>query len=154
MTGEKTGPAEQWGDRIRQAYEDADAQLRTEYDRSLPFQDAMFDRWERARKLGFGDKTSIYNSAVIFGSVFGREGNLDRSVCRVGRCGRRHSHREHRFDFMRCPYLYARHDCLGLERWCNRPAAWCRFDRRSLLHRQPERHNRGRHHRGRMRHCG
>lgn len=69
MTSEKSVPAEPWGDRIRQAYEDADARLRNEYDRSLPFQDAMFDRWERARKLGFGDKASIYNSAVIFGSV-------------------------------------------------------------------------------------
>lgn len=69
MTGEKTVSAEPWGDRIRQAYEETDSQLRREYDRSLPFQDAMFDRWERARKLGFGEKASIYNSAVIFGSV-------------------------------------------------------------------------------------
>ncbi len=69
MTREKKVPAEPWGDRIRQAYEDADTQLRREHDRSLPFQDAMFDRWERARKLGFGAKASIYNSAVIFGSV-------------------------------------------------------------------------------------
>lgn len=69
MTGEKTVPTAPWGDRIRQAYEDEDARLRNEYDRSLPFQDAMFDRWERARKLGFGEKASIYNSAVIFGSV-------------------------------------------------------------------------------------
>jgi len=69
MSGEKTVPAEPWGDRIRQAYEDEDARLRREHDRSLPFQDAMFDRWDRARKLGFGEKASIYNSAVIFGSV-------------------------------------------------------------------------------------
>lgn len=59
----------QWTDGIRQAYETADRKLRQEFDRSLPFQDALFDRWERARSLGFGEKASIYNSAVVFGNV-------------------------------------------------------------------------------------
>lgn len=62
------GP-ERWAEGIRQAYEDADDRLRQQFDRSLPLQDALFDRWERARKLGFGEGTSIYNSAVIFGPV-------------------------------------------------------------------------------------
>ena len=28
--------------------------------RSLPFADGLFDRWERARRLGFGEGASIY----------------------------------------------------------------------------------------------
>lgn len=40
-----------------------------EYGRSLPFADELFDRWERARSLGFGAGTSIYDSALVFGAV-------------------------------------------------------------------------------------
>lgn len=40
-----------------------------EYNRSLPFADMLFDRWERAKILGFGDKTSIYDSSVVLGNV-------------------------------------------------------------------------------------
>ena len=29
----------------------------------------MFDRFERAEKLGFGEKSSIYNSALVYGDV-------------------------------------------------------------------------------------
>ena len=29
----------------------------------------MIDRWERAKKLGFKEKASIYNSAFVFGQV-------------------------------------------------------------------------------------
>jgi acetyltransferase-like isoleucine patch superfamily enzyme len=56
-------------DQIRAAYEARDRELRGEFNRSLPFQDAMDDRWKRAQRLGFGDGTSIYNSATIFGDV-------------------------------------------------------------------------------------
>ncbi len=40
-----------------------------EHDRSLPFAEELFDRWERARRLGFGAGTSIYDSALVFGDV-------------------------------------------------------------------------------------
>ncbi|MBL4722063.1 MAG: acyltransferase [Alphaproteobacteria bacterium] len=56
-------------DQIRGAYETRDQELRQKFNRSLSFQDAMDDRWERAKRLGFGDGTSIYNSATIFGDV-------------------------------------------------------------------------------------
>lgn len=46
-----------------------EAELKTRYDRSLPFADGLFDRWERARRLGFGDGASIYDSACVFGDV-------------------------------------------------------------------------------------
>lgn len=46
-----------------------DVALREQWDRSLPFADALFDRWDRARSLGFGEGTSVYDSAAFFGSV-------------------------------------------------------------------------------------
>jgi len=39
------------------------------YDRSLPFADELFDRWERAKFLGFGEGTRIYDSCYVFGDV-------------------------------------------------------------------------------------
>lgn len=37
--------------------------------RSLPFSDLVVDRWEKARALGFGEGTSIYDSSYVFGNV-------------------------------------------------------------------------------------
>lgn len=42
-------------------------ELERQFDRSLPFADELFDRWERARILGFGEGSSIYDSALVFG---------------------------------------------------------------------------------------
>jgi acetyltransferase-like isoleucine patch superfamily enzyme len=50
-------------------YYELDENLRSKWNRSLPFADAVFDRWERAKRLGFGDGASIYNSAFVFGKV-------------------------------------------------------------------------------------
>ena len=46
-----------------------ETELKAQYNRSLPFADGLFDRWERARRLGFGDGASIYDSACVFGDV-------------------------------------------------------------------------------------
>jgi acetyltransferase-like isoleucine patch superfamily enzyme len=50
-----------------------DARLRTDmrdrFNRDLPFEELVHDRWERARSLGFGDGTSVYASAYIYGDV-------------------------------------------------------------------------------------
>lgn len=54
---------------IRALYEQVDEDLRSRWDRSLPLQDGLLDRWERASRLGFGPDASIYNSAVVLGSV-------------------------------------------------------------------------------------
>jgi acetyltransferase-like isoleucine patch superfamily enzyme len=54
---------------LRQLHAQQDETLRDRYARSLPLNDALFDRWERARRLGFGEGTSIYHSAYIFGDV-------------------------------------------------------------------------------------
>ncbi len=43
--------------------------MKEEWDRVLPFQELISDRWERARFLGFGEGTSIYESSLVFGDV-------------------------------------------------------------------------------------
>lgn len=35
--------------------------------RSLPMGELFTDRWEKARSLGFGEKTSIYDSSIVMG---------------------------------------------------------------------------------------
>lgn len=42
---------------------------RAQHERSLPLADYLSDRWDRARYLGFGVGTSIYDSSVVLGRV-------------------------------------------------------------------------------------
>lgn len=46
-----------------------DEHKRAEWDRSLPIPELLNDRWARAKRLGFGDRASIYDSAVVLGDV-------------------------------------------------------------------------------------
>ena len=39
------------------------------YQRTLPLADYVVDRWEKASLLGFGEGSSIYDSAFVFGEV-------------------------------------------------------------------------------------
>ena len=39
------------------------------FKRSLPLADYVVDRWEKARELGFGEGTSIYDSVLVLGDV-------------------------------------------------------------------------------------
>lgn len=50
-----------WSERRRQ--------IAQQYGRSLPFGDYVVDRWEKARALGFGEGTSIYDTSHVFGDV-------------------------------------------------------------------------------------
>ena len=43
--------------------------VHAQHNRSLPFADYVVDRWEKARELGFGEGTSIYDSALVLGDV-------------------------------------------------------------------------------------
>ena len=49
------------------------AELRRDVDarwqRTLPMADYLVDRWEKAKALGFGERASIYDSAVVMGDV-------------------------------------------------------------------------------------
>jgi len=52
---------------LNQAYRDIDRDLREKFDRSLPLNDALVDRWERAETLGFGKGSSVYGSCSVLG---------------------------------------------------------------------------------------
>jgi acetyltransferase-like isoleucine patch superfamily enzyme len=45
------------------------SQVISQFNRVLPFGDYISDRWEKARSLGFGEGSSIYDSAHVFGDV-------------------------------------------------------------------------------------
>jgi acetyltransferase-like isoleucine patch superfamily enzyme len=42
---------------------------RDKFNRVLPFGDYFTDRWEKAKYLGFGEGTSVYDNVVIIGDV-------------------------------------------------------------------------------------
>ena len=54
---------------VRQFFVNARAALRDRYRRTLPFGEYVGDRWEKARFLGFGEGSSIYDSALVFDDV-------------------------------------------------------------------------------------
>lgn len=45
------------------------AEVDAAWQRTLPFGDYVVDRWEKARLLGFGSGTSIYDSSLVLGQV-------------------------------------------------------------------------------------
>jgi acetyltransferase-like isoleucine patch superfamily enzyme len=42
---------------------------RARFDRVLPFGDYLVDRWDKARMLGFGEGSSVYDSCLVIGPV-------------------------------------------------------------------------------------
>ncbi len=44
-------------------------EVAAKFNRTLPFGDYIVDRWEKARELGFGEGTSIYDSSLVMGDV-------------------------------------------------------------------------------------
>ena len=60
-------------DDLLSALHSLDSRLRAEtierWDRDLPFDELAFDRWERARRLGFGEGASVYHNTYVYGDV-------------------------------------------------------------------------------------
>ena len=56
-------------DQVRQLHTHLSAEKRKDWSRDVPFEELLFDRWERARTLGFGEEASIYQSSYVFGDV-------------------------------------------------------------------------------------
>ena len=54
---------------LRTMYDQLRAELRSRWDRDLPFEEILFDRWERAASLGFGEGSSIYHNSYVYGDV-------------------------------------------------------------------------------------
>jgi len=53
----------------REMYLRLQAETRQRWQRDLPIEEMIFDRWERAKSLGFGRGTSIYHNSYVFGDV-------------------------------------------------------------------------------------
>jgi len=49
-------------------------EMKEHWQRAVPFGDELFDRWERAAFLGFGQGVSIYDSSLVLGDVQVGEG--------------------------------------------------------------------------------
>jgi len=54
---------------LRELHQRLDRETRDQWDRSLPLQELLSDRWERARALGFGQEASIYAASYLYGDV-------------------------------------------------------------------------------------
>ena len=56
-------------DSILAIYEKLRTRMRQRWQRDLPFSELLFDRWERAKSLNFGEGTSIYHNSYVYGNV-------------------------------------------------------------------------------------
>lgn len=54
---------------LKKLYESLREEMRSKWDRDLPLEELLFDRWERAATLGFGKGTSIYHNSYVYGDV-------------------------------------------------------------------------------------
>ena len=54
---------------IRKLHVELRDDIMGKFARSLPLADELTDRWERARFLGFGEDTTIYDSVLVIGNV-------------------------------------------------------------------------------------
>ncbi len=56
-------------EQLKALYEHIDDAFIADLNRSVSFGDVFVDRWERAKKLGFGERTNIYDSSLVIGDV-------------------------------------------------------------------------------------
>ena len=56
-------------DGLREVWAARRAEVDARFARTLPLGDYVVDRWEKARRLGFGEGASIYDSALVLGEV-------------------------------------------------------------------------------------
>jgi acetyltransferase-like isoleucine patch superfamily enzyme len=52
---------------FKHLYQKLDEGFIEQFSRSLPIAELLNDRWERAKRLGFGNGSSIYDSSLVFG---------------------------------------------------------------------------------------
>ncbi|MBC7952303.1 MAG: acyltransferase [Rhodospirillaceae bacterium] len=56
-------------EQIRSLYQTLRQDMRTRFQRHVPFGDLFTDRWETAKSWGFGEGTSVYDNVLILGDV-------------------------------------------------------------------------------------
>jgi acetyltransferase-like isoleucine patch superfamily enzyme len=54
---------------LQELLDELRTQMRSQWDRELPMAELLDDRWERARRLGFGAGTSIHAESYVYGDV-------------------------------------------------------------------------------------
>lgn len=54
---------------LKEFWRQAQKELSFKWNRSVSFGDYVVDRWEKARALGFGEGTSVYDNVLILGDV-------------------------------------------------------------------------------------
>lgn len=54
---------------LRQCYAELGKAARTRWNRDLPLDELLFDRWERAELLGFKSNANIYHNSYVYGDV-------------------------------------------------------------------------------------
>lgn len=57
------------GQQLAELFEERRSYVRATWHRDLPTLENLADRWERARRLGFGEGASIYDTSFVFGDV-------------------------------------------------------------------------------------
>ena len=73
---------------LRGLHAELAADMSQRFDRDLPFTELVSDRWERARRLGFGEDSSIYDNTYVMGDVeVGRHTWIGPLVMLDGRAG-------------------------------------------------------------------
>jgi len=56
-------------DKLRAFYTARTRVIQKKLNRTVPFGDTVVDRWEKAKQLGFGNNSSIYDSSLVLGDV-------------------------------------------------------------------------------------
>lgn len=56
-------------DLLEKLWDERRKHVNDRWSRTLPFSEYIVDRWKKAELLGFGQGTSIYDSAMVFGDV-------------------------------------------------------------------------------------
>jgi len=73
---------------LRGLHAELAADVARRFSRDLPFAELISDRWERAKRLGFGDEASIYDNTYVMGDVeVGRHTWIGPLVMLDGRAG-------------------------------------------------------------------
>jgi len=56
-------------EKIQSLFRELRKSKKEEFHRVLPFGDYFVDRWEKAKNLGFGDGSSVYDNVLVLGDV-------------------------------------------------------------------------------------
>lgn len=56
-------------DSLKKIWRECQVDVKQRFSRSLSFGDYIVDRWEKAKVLGFGDGSSVYDSSLVYGDV-------------------------------------------------------------------------------------